>query len=857
MYAAVGAGKTFTMIAACMELRRMGLATRCVISCLNSTVEQFTHEARRLYPAAKILAYSENQMEKASPKVQRRRFLSRIATGDWDIIILSHTQFFSLKISSDTERKFLREELRQVTTELKDIERDSPSVKDLERLKRNLETRIKDTTRATRKEDGLTWEQLGIDALFLDESQQFKNLHYITKQRGIAGMPNSHSQRAQDTYMKVRWMIDKNYRVVFSTGTPVSNSPAELFTQMRYLMGNRLERIGLDSFDHWSTTFGETVTAPEITPSGKYKMKTRFARFCNLPELTKIFREVADILTEDDLDLARPKVNLVTTINHPSPAQQQYMKALSARADAVQQKRVEPEQDNMLKITGDGRKCSLDPRMIGIPENRPDSKISELVWNLWMIWQTTQSMKAAQIVFCDLRAGVYEFIVQTLQRLGIPAHEHPDKKALYAKVNQGKIRVLIGSTETLGTGVNVQERLIAAHHLDAPWRPSDIVQREGRINRQGNLFKEVWIFRYVCQGSPDIASFDSLRQGRAGANAWQVLENKARFISQIWSREVPRNAEDNAPRARWREHSTVLTYAEVKALADGNPILMEQIKLEQEIKRLRLLRGGWERDYALEEWERKAAPNQIKKLEHKLGSLNHALNEPWTAEIHGIPVHGLKKIVEALRYVEPSWGTVGSIRGIRLTQDGNELELMSQRIKRSEQSLIDFFDAPRARWREHWLPMEIESTEGKIQKYRILSQQTGSRTFPEQEKMNQISNRLREITEILKPNLDGDTEPESADDDDEDSCAKAPLARIDTDLETMDWGSQSDAVIQALQTRTDLPVRASAPLAQWLEQIGNQIPKVELKTQPQSPPPPPTEHRFVPIKGGVLQGCLF
>ena len=624
----VGYGKTFTMVAGIMELRRLKLANKPMLVVLNSTVGQIATEFKRLYPSAKLLVANKESFTKS----EREKFVAKIALHDWDCVIIAHSQFFHIKVSEDAELEFLSKEIYNITKAMEGVECRGLE-KALERRKRHIQDKISQVTDSHRKDECVDWEKLGIDALLIDESQFFKNLSYQTRMHNVAGLPNSHAQRSLDTFMKVRHVLGKGGRVVFSTGTPVSNSVAELFTMQRYLDLDYLEKIGLQHFDAWAAQFGETVTAPEITPTGSYKSKTRFARFCNLPELMRLYSRFADF-PKHEVKLKLPELQTVEIAAPASDDQNTFLETLAYRADQIQRRLVEPEDDNMLKVTSDGRKASLEIRLVApSADNHAQSKVNQCGWNVWQIWKASKGDLSTQLIFCDFstphpeRHNVYRYIRELLVKLGIPKIEvslihdcktDGDRSRLFEKVRAGQVRILMGSTEKLGTGVNVQDRLIAEHHLDAPWRPSDVEQRTGRTRRQGNKYDKVWSFRYVTKGNNSQASFDSF--------LWQTLETKAKFIAQVSNGNIKtRTAED--------VDEAVLSFAQVKAMASGNPVIMEKAQLDAKYAALRIQYKGHDQkqsqlyfQVSQTETKLRQLPIHISNIEKDLEQIN--LNAP-------------------------------------------------------------------------------------------------------------------------------------------------------------------------------------------------------------------------------------
>jgi N12 class adenine-specific DNA methylase/adenine-specific DNA methylase len=588
----VGAGKTYTMVAAAMELKRLGLGRKPMVSVPNHMLGQFSTELLTLYPGANILVAGKEDFEAQN----RKKLFSRIATGNWDAVIVTHSGFERIPLSHDTQTRFFEEQLHELEM-VKREHSDSSNrrmVKELERAKKRLEARLQALSAEHKKDNTLTFEELGVDRLFVDEAQYFKNLFYVTKMTRIAGLPQTASERAFDMFLKVRHIqsVNGGGGVVFATGTPIANSMAEMFTMQRYLQPEDLKKHGLHHFDSWAATFGEPVTAMELSPDGAgYRLNTRFARFINVPELMKIFRQVADVQTADMLNLPRPHLyNEKPTIRN-APATEElkaFVEELADRAERLKTSRVDPRIDNMLKITSEGRKAALDMRLIrpSAPDD-PNGKVNLAVENIHRLWQETGVLQSAQLVFCDLSTpkdkgfSVYRDVADKLINLGVPRESiafiqdfdsDASKLSLFRDVRSGRVRILFGSTQKMGSGTNVQERLIALHHLDAPWRPADVEQREGRILRQGNTNPVVHIFRYVTEGSFD-------------AYMWQTLETKAKFIAQVMSGDMTiRRLEDL--------DSAALTYAEVKAIASGNPLVIEKAQVDAELIRLTRLRSA-------------------------------------------------------------------------------------------------------------------------------------------------------------------------------------------------------------------------------------------------------------------------
>ena len=617
----VGAGKTFQMIAAGMESKRLGLAQKSLYVVPNHLLEQWGSDFLRLYPGANILVATKKDFEPAN----RKRFCSRIATGDYDAVIIGHSQFEKIPLSRERQIALLEDQIADITYSIEAAKEEAGqqyTVKQMEKTKKTLKAKLEKLNDQTRKDDVVTFEQLGVDRLFVDESHYYKNLFLYTKMRNVAGISQTDAQKSSDMFMKCRYMdeITGGKGITFATGTPVSNSMTELYTIMRYLQYDTLMNMGMGHFDSWAATFGETVTAIELSPEGTgYRAKTRFARFFNLPELISIFKETADIQTADMLNLPVPEAEYINEVLKPSEEQKEMVEAFSERAEQVRGGAVDPRVDNMLKITNDGRKCALDQRLLNdmLPD-AGESKVNACVENAFQVWEDGKDTQATQLIFCDLSTpktdgtfNVYDDVRNKLVERGIPKdqiafiHEYNTevKKAeLFAKVRAGQVRILMGSTPKLGAGTNLQDRLLALHHLDCPWKPSDLEQQEGRILRQGNQNDKVKIFRYVTENT-----FDSYM--------WQILENKQKFISQIMTSKSPVRACEDVD-------DTALSYAEIKALATGNEYIKEKMDLDVQVSKLKLLKANHTSQiYRLESDIAKRYPVQITALKEKIAGM--------------------------------------------------------------------------------------------------------------------------------------------------------------------------------------------------------------------------------------------
>ena len=617
----VGAGKSFEMAASAMELKRLGLCQKSLFVVPNHLTEQWASEFLRLYPNAKLLVTSKKDFEPAN----RKKFCARIATGDYDAVIIGHSQFEKIPLSAERQERLIQEQMDEIEEAIEEAKAqvgEHFTVKQLEKLRKSLKQKLEKLQGADRKDDVVTFEQLGVDRLFVDESQAFKNLYLYTKMRNVAGLSTSEAQKSSDMFGKCRYLdeITGGRGVIFATGTPLSNSMTEMYTLMRYLQYNTLQQKGLTHFDAWASTFGETTTAIELAPEGTgYRARTRFAKFFNLPELMAMFKEAADIKTSDQLHLPVPDAKFETVVVKPSEIQQDMVQALSERAAEVHSGSVDPSVDNMLKITSDGRKIGLDQRLMNsaLPDD-PNSKLNACVNNVLRIWNDTKEQKLTQLIFCDMSTpkgdgsfNVYDDIRTKLLNAGVPEQEiefihnadTENKKAeLFSKVRSGQVRVLLGSTAKMGAGTNVQTLLVAVHHLDVGWRPSDMTQRNGRIIRQGNQNKQVYVYNYVTE-----STFD--------AYLYQTLENKQKFISQIMTSKSPMRSCDDID-------EQALSYAEIKALCAGDPRIREKMDLDVQVAKLKVLRGDFQNQkYRLEDKLLKTFPEEIQKQKTRIAAL--------------------------------------------------------------------------------------------------------------------------------------------------------------------------------------------------------------------------------------------
>ena len=770
----VGAGKTFQMIAAGMESKRLGLSQKNLYVVPNHLTEQWGSDFLRLYPGANILVATKKDFEPAN----RKRFCSRIATGDYDAVIIGHTQFEKIPLSRERQIVMLEDQIADITFSIEEAAHQAGqnyTIKQLEKTKKSLQTRMKKLNDQTRKDDVVTFEQLGVDRLFVDESHSFKNLFLYTKMRNVAGISQTDAQKSSDMFMKCRYMdeLTGGRGITFATGTPVSNSMTELYTIMRYLQYDTLMRMGMGHFDSWAATFGETVTAIELSPEGTgYRAKTRFARFFNLPELISIFKEAADIQTSDMLNLPVPEAEFINEVLKPSEEQQEMVSAFSERAESVRGGLVNPTEDNMLKITNDGRKCALDQRLLN--ELLPDaekSKVNTCVENAFQVWDEGKTDRTTQLIFCDLSTpkgdgtfNVYDDVRNKLVARGIPKEEiafiheyntEAKKAELFAKVRAGQVRILMGSTPKLGAGTNVQDRLIALHHLDCPWKPSDLEQQEGRILRQGNQNDKVKIFRYVTENTFD-------------AYMWQILENKQKFISQIMTSKSPVRACEDVD-------DTALSYAEIKALATGNPYIKEKMDLDVQVSKLKLLKANHTSQiYRLESDIAKNFPVQISALKERIAgmqidsqvvkSVDLQDNDTFAMTVGNVLYEDKKEAGEALiaacagLKTVSTGGKVGEYHGFTLSASYNmfanafELTVKGKCSYKLEIGKDPVGNMQRIHNTLSSIDRKLAESEQKletVQQQLATAQEEVKKPFPKEAELNEKMERLSELNALL------------------------------------------------------------------------------------------------------------
>ena len=767
----VGAGKTFEMVAAAMESKRLGLCNKSLFVVPNHIIEQFAGEFLQLYPSANILVSTKKDFETAN----RKKFCSRIATGEYDAVIIGHSQFEKIPMSIERQINLLEKEIKEITDGIEDGKRYGATftVKQLMKTKKQVEAKLEKLNNQNRKDKNVvTFEQLGVDRLFIDEAHYYKNLYLYTKMNNVSGIAQTEAQKSSDLYMKCKYLdeITNNKGIIFATGTPISNSMVELYTMQRYLQASELNKLGLQSFDAWASTFGETVTAIELAPEGTgYRSKTRFAKFYNLPELISLFKEVADVQTADMLNLPVPEAEFETVVIPPSEIQIKMVDELSKRAEEIRKGNVDPHDDNMLKITNDGKKLALDQRLMNelLPDDE-NSKVNICANNIFKLYKEYDEYKAAQLVFCDSSTpktdgsfNIYDDLKKKLIEKGIPSEEiafihdadnEIKKKELFAKVRKGQVRVLVGSTQKMGAGTNCQDRLIALHDLDCPWRPSDLIQRLGRIVRQGNMFKKVYIFRYVVE-----KTFD--------AYLYQLIENKQKFISQIMTSKTPLRSASDVDEA-------VLSYAEIKALAAGNPLILEKTELESKVSKLKLLKQNHlSQIYELEDKVMKTYPQEIKTLENRINDIQNdieTLNNNNTFVIDGfcgMQVKGINyterkdagnailEIIKNNSNVEKEI-EIGSYRGFKVLLGFNFLEKNFYAVLKNKQSYTVALGTDpsgnivRIDNELNRLSDYLENNKAKLettkQQFEIAKEET-KRPFAQEQELKEATKRLKEV----------------------------------------------------------------------------------------------------------------
>ena len=771
----VGAGKTFEMTAAAMESKRLGICQKPMFVVPNHLIEQWASEFLQLYPAANLLVATRKDFEKKN----RKRFYSRIATGEYDAVILGHSQFEKIPISLERQEALLTQEIEDISRGIQELKMQGGerlSVKALEKMKKGLETKLKKLGDQSRKDDVVTFEELGVDRLFIDEAHYYKNLFLYTKMRNVAGIAQTEALKSTDLYLKCRYLdeLTKGRGVVFATGTPVSNSMTELYTMQRYLEYDRLKEMGLEAFDAWASTFGETVTAIELAPEGTgYRAKTRFAKFYNLPELMAMFKEIADIQTADMLKLPVPQAEFINISVKASEFQTEMVEGLSARADRIRSKAVPVEVDNMLKVTNDGRKLALEQRLLN--PMLPDfagSKVNVCVENVHAIWEAGKEKKLTQLIFCDLSTprkdgyDVYHDIKEKLMQKSVPQEEirfiheadsEAKKAELFSRVREGAVRVLIGSTQKMGAGTNVQQRLIALHDIDCPWRPSDLEQRSGRIIRQGNTNEAVKIFRYVTEGTFD-------------AYLYQLVESKQRFISQIYTSKTPVRAAEDVDEA-------ALSYAEIKMLASGNPYIKEKMDLDIQVSRLRMLKQNFLSErYELEDRLLRAYPQKERQYQEAICGYENDLRriaalppseETFTEMTLEGRIYTEKKqagaalLIACQRMKSANPAEIGSYKGFAMFLSFDTFERQYRLELRAEMNYAVILgddglgNLTRIEHAIEKIPENLEKAKQALQEVQTQMENAKEelkKTFPREEELEGKSRRLQELDSLL--NLD-------------------------------------------------------------------------------------------------------
>ena len=807
----VGAGKTFQMIAAGMESRRLGLAQKNLYVVPNHLTEQWGADFLRLYPNANVLVATKKDFEPAN----RKKFCSRIATGDYDAIIIGHSQFERIPLSPERQKSMIERQIQDITFAIAEAKAEddgkSFTVKQMEKTKKTLQAKLQKLNDQSRKDDVVTFEQLGVDRLFVDESHFYKNMFLYTKMRNIAGIAQTDAQKSSDMFAKCQYLdeITGGKGVTFATGTPVSNSMVELYTIMRYLQYDTLQKLHLGHFDSWAASFGETVTAIELSPEGTgYRAKTRFARFFNLPELISLFKESADVQTADMLNLPVPEAEYINEVLKPSETQQEMVSSFADRAEQVRNGNVDPKIDNMLKITNDGRKLALDQRLINdLLPDEPESKVNLCVENAYQVWEESTPDKSTQLIFCDLSTpkadgtfNVYDDVLEKLVAKGIPREEiafiheantETKKAELFAKVRSGQVRILLGSTPKLGAGTNIQDRLIALHHLDCPWKPSDLEQQEGRILRQGNRNQKVKIFRYVTENT-----FDSYM--------WQILENKQKFISQIMTSKSPVRACDDVD-------DTALTYAEIKALATGNPYIKEKMDLDIQVSKLKLMRANHTSQiYSLESDIARRYPAEITAAKERIAGLKADLavakplleqdKEKFSITVEDRVYTDRKEAGSAIlaacaaMKIAKTEGQIADLGGFAINSRFDAFaQTFKLTIKRQSSYTIELGSDPAGNIQrilnalasiEKTLP-QVERRLETLQQQLAEAKEEVQRPFPQEAELNEKSARLAELNALLDMDEKGDDAALGMDEEVTDSELPAPKREIERSADSV------------------------------------------------------------------------
>ena len=807
----VGAGKTFQMIAAGMESRRLGLAQKNLYVVPNHLTEQWGADFLRLYPNANVLVATKKDFEPSN----RKKFCSRIATGDYDAIIIGHSQFERIPLSPERQKSMIERQIQDITFAIAEAKAEddgkSFTVKQMEKTKKTLQAKLQKLNDQSRKDDVVTFEQLGVDRLFVDESHFYKNMFLYTKMRNIAGIAQTDAQKSSDMFAKCQYLdeITGGKGVTFATGTPVSNSMVELYTIMRYLQYDTLQKLHLGHFDSWAASFGETVTAIELSPEGTgYRAKTRFARFFNLPELISLFKESADVQTADMLNLPVPEAEYINEVLKPSETQQEMVSSFADRAEQVRNGNVNPKIDNMLKITNDGRKLALDQRLINdLLPDEPESKVNLCVENAYQVWEESTPDKSTQLIFCDLSTpkadgtfNVYDDVREKLVAKGIlreeiafihEANTETKKAELFAKVRSGQVRILLGSTPKLGAGTNIQDRLIALHHLDCPWKPSDLEQQEGRILRQGNRNQKVKIFRYVTENT-----FDSYM--------WQILENKQKFISQIMTSKSPVRACDDVD-------DTALTYAEIKALATGNPYIKEKMDLDIQVSKLKLMRANHTSQiYSLESDIARRYPAEITAAKERIAGLKADLavakplleqdKEKFSITVEDRVYTDRKKAGSAIlaacaaMKIAKTEGQIADLGGFAISSRFDAFaQTFKLTIKRQSSYTIELGSDPAGNIQrilnalasiEKTLP-QVERRLETLQQQLAEAKEEVQRPFPQEAELNEKSARLAELNALLDMDEKGDDAALGMDEEVTESEIPAPKREIERSADSV------------------------------------------------------------------------